>query len=118
MPAEDQPDLWRLGSLIRARVGVAAGTDAPFGGADPWEVIRAAVHRPANSSISEGISLRSALSLFFGLPERPAAARSIAPGEIADLTLLSAPPEEAAATWQNPPVVVTIVDGRPVHITD
>ncbi|WP_327113478.1 amidohydrolase family protein [Nocardia sp. NBC_01730] len=118
VPAGDQPDLWRLGSLIRARVGVAAGTDAPFGGADPWAVIRAAVRRPATSSISEGISLRSALSLFFGPPERPAADRCIAPGEIADLTLLSAPPEEVAATWQNPLVAATIVDGSPVYLAD
>ena len=37
---EDLPDLWRLRSLIDAGVPVAAGSDAPFGGGDPWHVMR------------------------------------------------------------------------------
>ncbi len=47
VPRDDLPDLWRLRSVIDAGVGVAAGSDAPFGGEDPWQVIRAAARRPA-----------------------------------------------------------------------
>ena len=41
----DQPDLWRLASLLAAGVGVAASTDAPFGSPRPWPAIRAAATR-------------------------------------------------------------------------
>lgn len=121
VPASDRPDLWRLGSLLAAGVGVAASTDAPFGGADPWSVVRAAVERGVNSIADEGISPSEAISptaavgLFCGRPDRPALARAIEPGERADLTLLSVGPEDIATVPSTELVTVTVVDGSVVY---
>jgi predicted amidohydrolase YtcJ len=93
---EDLPDLWRLRSLIEAGVGVAAGSDGPFGGADPWHVMRAATRRPANLGPAEAIAPAAALGLFLGEPAAPATPRRVAPGYPADLVLLRCSPEEAA----------------------
>ncbi|MGW5919595.1 amidohydrolase family protein [Nocardia fluminea] len=112
VPDRDRADLWRLGSLLRAGVGVAAGTDAPFGSADPWRLVHAAVNPDSGRVAAERLSLRSAVSLFFGRPERPASPRTIAPGEVADLTLLAVPPEEVAAMLPHPPITATVVDGQ------
>ncbi|WP_433761302.1 amidohydrolase family protein [Nocardia sp. CA-135398] len=115
VPAEDQPDLWRLRSLLDAGVGVAAGSDAPFGAADPWSVLRAAVHRPPEFRAAEAVSLPKALSLFFGAPESPATPRGIAPGAVADLTLLSVSPDQAAHHLDAELVAATIVAGDLVY---
>ncbi|WP_329411555.1 amidohydrolase family protein [Nocardia vinacea] len=115
VPAADLPDLWRLRSLVDAGVGVAAGSDAPFGAPDPWSVVRAAVHRPAEFHAAEAVSVPKALSLFFGAPDSPAAARWITPGAVADLTLLSVPPDEAAHQLDAGIVAATIVAGDLVY---
>ncbi|MFD0364665.1 amidohydrolase family protein [Nocardia sp. GCM10030253] len=116
VPEADRVDLWRLGSLLKRGVAVAAGTDAPFGSADPWRVLAAATTRQANASGAESISLPRALSLFFGSPDRPARPRTIRPGATADLVLLSAGPEDLVAdpTAGAELVAATIVGGRPV----
>ncbi|MEV5835154.1 amidohydrolase family protein [Nocardia sp. NPDC052112] len=115
VPAEDLPDLWRLRSLLAAGVGVAAGSDAPFGASDPWQVVRAAVHRPPEFHAAEAVSLPTALSLFFGAPDSPATPRRITRGAVADLTLLSVPPKEAAHRLGAEIVAATIVAGDPVY---
>src|ERR1700722_17736610 len=66
VPPGDLPDLWRPGPLIRRGVDVAAGSDAPFGDADPWRAMRAAVHRPALFGRDEAVSPAWALALFLG----------------------------------------------------
>ncbi|MGV9335906.1 amidohydrolase family protein [Nocardia sp. NPDC003726] len=110
--AEEHRDLWRLGSLLAAGVDVAAGTDAPFGSADPWRVIRAAVER---ESLRERISLPAAVALFTGRADRPTVPRTIAPGEPADLTLLHVPPRDVTVPDREL-VAATVVDGTPVHV--
>ena len=67
---EDRPDLWRLRTLIDGGVAVAAGSDAPFGGADPWHVMRAATRRPANLGPGEAVAPATAIRLFLGEPAR------------------------------------------------
>ncbi|MBB5915430.1 putative amidohydrolase YtcJ [Nocardia transvalensis] len=116
VPADERPDLWRLRSLLAAGVGVAAGTDAPFGDADPWAVIRAAVHRTADPAAPECVSLPTAVALFAGEPQRPARRRTIAPGTLADLTLLRPPPDEVLDTPAPDLVAATIVGGTPVYV--
>lgn len=96
VPAEDRPDLWRLGSLLAAGVGVAAGTDAPFGNPDPWSSMRACTRRPTG----ETTGLARALRLFQGTAAEPARPRHVAPGAVADLILL------------DDPVAATIVGGQ------
>jgi predicted amidohydrolase YtcJ len=108
---EDLPDLWRLRSLIDAGVGVAAGSDAPFGGADPWQVMRAATRRPADLGPREAVDPETAIRLFLGSPTAPARLRAVAPGAPADLVLLRCPPWEAIRSLASDLVAATFVDG-------
>jgi predicted amidohydrolase YtcJ len=112
---EDLPDLWRLRSLIDAGVAVAAGSDAPFGGADPWAVMRAASRRPAGLGPGEAVDPATALRLFLGSPAMPSVPRVIAPGAAADLVLLRSPPREAASSLGSDLVAATIIDGAVVY---
>jgi predicted amidohydrolase YtcJ len=113
---EDQPDLWRLGSLLASGVRVAAGSDAPFGPFDPWVAIRAAVDRRTaggrSLGRSERVSLGTAVGLFAGTAQSPASPRTIKPGQPADLCLLSEP---LVTLPGSPAVVATIVAGLVVH---
>lgn len=120
VPHADHADLWRLGSLLAAGVDVAAGTDAPFGSSDPWSVIRSATGQLTGTRgrrRAESIGLSAAVSLFLGRPDRPARARTVDRGEVADLTVLAVPPEDVDSTPSSELVAVTIVDGDIVHRT-
>jgi predicted amidohydrolase YtcJ len=86
---DDLPHLYRCRSLLAAGVHVAAGTDAPFGGADPWAAMRAAVGRDLNPD--ERVDPATALALFLGSPTSPATPRRVAVGAPADLVLLHVP---------------------------
>ncbi|HEY1665938.1 MAG TPA: amidohydrolase family protein [Trebonia sp.] len=112
VPPDDLPDLWRLRSLIDAGVDVAAGTDAPFGGEDPWQVMRAAVRRPRLSGTDEGVPPARALALFLGEPAAPSARRLIARGRPADLALLRAGPREVLGSLASDLVAATFIGGE------
>jgi predicted amidohydrolase YtcJ len=111
---EDRPDLWRLRSLIDQVVAVAAGTDAPFGGADPWAVMRAAVRRPADLGPGEAVGPVTAIRLFLGQPAAPGVDRLVATGHPADVILLRCPPGEAVRSLASDLVAATFVAGRQV----
>jgi predicted amidohydrolase YtcJ len=113
--AADLPDLWRLRSLIDGGVGVAAGSDAPFGGADPWSAMRAATRRPPGLGPGEAVDPVTAIGLFLGSPTAPAVPRVIGPGARADLALLRCPPREAVRSLASDLVAVTIIDGEVVY---
>jgi len=115
---EDQPDLWRLRSLIDGGVAVAAGSDAPFGGADPWHVMRAAIRRPANLGPGEAVSPATALRLFLGEPAAPGVPRLVAPGYPADFILLRCPPAAAARSLASDLVAATFIGGGQVYRRD
>ncbi|MFE9924542.1 amidohydrolase family protein [Streptomyces sp. NPDC005774] len=108
--ADDRPHLYRCRTLAEAGIPVAAGTDAPYGTADPWAVIRAAVGRDDG----EAIGRRAALDLFLGDPGRPGRARRVSAGSPADLCLLHVPLREALGTLSGETVRLTLVGGRPV----
>lgn len=74
---------------------MAAGSDAPFGGADPWHVMRAATSRPADLGPGETVDPATAIRLFLGEHTAPGVPRLVAPGYPADLVLLRCPPWEA-----------------------
>jgi len=112
---EDLPDLWRLRSLTEAGVEVAAGSDAPFGEADPWHVMRAATRRTSGLGPDEAIPPARALGLFLGEPAAPATPRRVAPGRPADLVLLRCPPDEAARSLAADLVAATFVAGELVY---
>jgi len=86
---DDLDSLYRCRSLLDAGVAVAAGTDAPFGGADPWAAMRAAVARDLGPA--ERVDAATALGLFLGAADAPATRRRIEPGAPADLCLLGVP---------------------------
>jgi predicted amidohydrolase YtcJ len=95
----DMPDLWRLRSLLDAGIKVAAGSDAPFGGADPWQAAAAAARRPRFSRTDEAVSPALALSLFFGNAAAPATPRQIAPANPPTSSSSASPRLRRSAPW-------------------
>ncbi len=116
VPAAEHKQLWRVASLVHAGVPVALSTDMPFGDGDPWAAMRAAVHRMTPSEvvlgIDERVSARTALTMFFGQPEQPTRPRAVAPGEPADLCVLSVPPDIALAELDAEMVAATVIRGE------
>jgi predicted amidohydrolase YtcJ len=115
--AEDQPDLWRCGSLIAAGVPVGASTDAPFGPADPWPAIVAAVQRRTESGRllggDERVGAEVALGLFLTpLADPGGAPRRVVEGAPADLCLLDGPLADVLAAPSSRRVAATIAAGR------
>ncbi|MEU6352705.1 amidohydrolase family protein [Streptomyces sp. NPDC047072] len=111
---DDRPHLYRCRTLTEAGVPVAAGTDAPYGTADPWAVMRAAAERDDG----EAIDRRRALGLFLGEPQHPAMERRLTVGTTADLCLLHVPLRAALDALSADTVRATLVDGRPAHSLD
>jgi predicted amidohydrolase YtcJ len=115
IPADEQEQLWRVASLMRAGVPVAASTDAPFGALDPWAAMRAAVTRDTRCGHvlgpQERIAPLAALSMFLGSAVRPARPRRVAPGQPGDLCVLSVPPADALRTLASDMVLATVVAG-------
>lgn len=89
LDADELGDLYRLGSLQRQGIRVLAGSDAPYGDADPWVAIRAATDRRARGGAvigaSEAISRAAALDLYRAYP--------MAPGAPANLVVFAWPHE-------------------------
>lgn len=61
-------DLYRLGSLLRGGVQVLGGSDAPYGDANPWIALRAALDRRTRNGavigLDEVINQSAALALY------------------------------------------------------
>ena len=114
VPVEDHPHLWRLASLLRAGIPMAASTDAPFGGMDPWAAMRAAVQRTtAGGEVlgpDERVSADEALRLFLGHPDHPSVPRTVEVDQPGDLIVLT--PTAAVETLASDMVAATIVGGR------
>ncbi|WP_157218535.1 amidohydrolase family protein [Flavisphingomonas formosensis] len=108
--------LYRLRGFVDAGIRLAAGSDAPFGGIDPWRAMAAAVDRPAAFGADERLSPEQALALFTGQAEDPGGmARRVAVGEAADLCLIDRPWREARGALAAVRVRATLVGGRIVH---
>jgi len=112
-------DLYRLSSFARVGIALAAGSDAPFGGADPWAAMRAAVsRRTADGKViggGEALSPEDALGLFLAAPQDLARQRRIVPGEPADLCLLAVSWQIARSRLSAGDVRATIIGGEIVH---
>ncbi len=119
VPADEHHELWRVASLLAADVRVALSTDMPFGHADPWEAMRAAVFRTTGAGTllgaDERISPRAALEMFFGAADAPGVQRRIAPGQLGDLCILAARPEEVLGELDSGMVAATIVAGAVIN---
>jgi predicted amidohydrolase YtcJ len=87
--AADRPLLYRLQAWRDAGVRLAGGSDAPFGGLNPWAAMAAAVNRPPGFGAGEALTPEAALGLFLGPPDDPGGAlRQVAVGTVADLCLI------------------------------
>lgn len=119
VPAAEQHELWRLASLLSAGVPVALSTDSPFGDADPWAAMRAAVHRRTCSgrvlTASERVAPATALRLFHGTATAPTTPRTVAPGQPGDLCVLSLSPQQVLADLDADAVLATVIDGALAH---
>lgn len=119
VPADEHCQLWRVGSLCDAQIPVALSTDTPFGDADPWAAMRAAVHRttPTGRVLGAGerIDAATALGMFLGSPQQPDVPRRLTVGMSADLCVLSAPPRDVLATLDASLVAATVHDGAVVY---
>ncbi|GFG73950.1 amidohydrolase family protein [Mycobacterium botniense] len=119
VPGDEQPQLWRLKSLIAAGVPVAGSTDAPFGALDPWAAMRAAVSRETATGTvlgpDERIAPDQALTLFLGHPERPAQPRRIEVGQPGDVCVLAVPPARALTELSADTVAATVIGGELVY---
>jgi predicted amidohydrolase YtcJ len=112
----DQPSLYRCATLRAAGVGVAAGTDAPFGPPDPWAAARAGTWRETRSGAVLGplerIDAASSLSLFFGSADAPARPRTVSSGALGDLCVLFTPRRESLRELRAENVAATVVAGE------
>lgn len=111
----DLPDLHRLASLRRAGLRVAASSDAPYGDADPWSTIAAAVERVTDAGMpfgpDEAMEPIDAVALLTGTARDPATPRRLIPGEPADLVVVDGTWSELA---RRPRVQVTVRGGAPI----
>ena len=115
--ARDRAWLYRCAGWLDAGVALGAGTDAPFGAADPWRAMRAAVDRRTRGGrglgAGESLSPERALELFTTHPEAPGAApRRVEVGLEADLCLLERPWAQARERLSGDDVRATWVGGE------
>ena len=113
----DQPWLYRGRGFLDAGVPLGAGTDAPFGGCDPWAAMRAAVHRTTESGHSmgtgEALTPERALALFTSSLDAPGRERPpLAAGQAADLVLLDRPWKSARQSLDAAQVRATLAAGE------
>lgn len=113
VPEVDRPWLYRCSGFLAASVRLGGSTDAPFGHADPWRAMQAAVSRTTRGGVlmdpDECLTPERALALFTTALDAPGGEpRRVAPGAPADLCLLDVPWRDArgalssdrvAATW-------------------
>ncbi len=119
IPAAEWPHLYRLKSFQTAGIPLAGGSDSPFGAADPWAAMQAAVtRRTAHGELlglCEALTPEAALALFLADPADLTRRRQISAGAAADLCLLSQPWRALRENLSAATVRATFIDGRLVH---
>jgi predicted amidohydrolase YtcJ len=117
-PAE-WPQLYRLRAFADAGVTCAGGSDTPFGSADPWAAMAAAVSRKTRRGqvlgLNEALTPEAALNLFLADPLRLGQTRRIAVGMPADLCLLDRPWRAARTNLSAALVKATWIGGRLIY---
>jgi predicted amidohydrolase YtcJ len=113
------PILYRLRAFRNAGVTLAAGSDAPFGGTDPWTAMQAATSRQTRAGAplgaAEALTPEAALDLYLGAPRNLAMRRRVEAGAPADLCLLDRPWSRARMALGSVQVRATVIGGRVVH---
>lgn len=115
VPQNDHKNLWRLAAFQKAGLTMAAGSDAPFGGVNPWKAMDTAVNRPSGFGAGEALTPEAALDLYLkpthAAFEKP---RRIEVGHPADLCLLTQPWAAARKNLSSVSVKATWVAGKQV----
>lgn len=116
---DDRAHLYPCASLLAIGIETAAGTDAPYGDADPWRSVAAAIDRRTRSGVvlgpDERVAPSTALALFLGHPDRPGGpVRRVVAGAAADLCLLDGPLRVVLAEPDAERVRRTWVGGEPL----
>ncbi len=112
--------LYRAGAFRRRGVRLAAGSDAPYGCADPWFAMRAAVSRRTDGDVvigaDEALPPAEAVALYAGGAHDPGSG-SIAPsiGDAADLCLLDVPWDTALENLDARHVALTLCGGEVIY---
>lgn len=113
-----RPHLYRLRAFLDAGVTLAGGSDAPFGGHDPWAAMTAAISRRTRQLAvigeHEALSPEEALDLYLRAPQALSERRHVAVGARADLCLLDRPWRQACKNLSSAHVRATFIDGRQV----
>lgn len=113
---DDLPHLWPLKSFLDARVRLAAGSDAPFGGFNPWKVMARAVARPEGLGPDEAVTAEQALELYTKPAEYAGGkARTVLKGAAADLCLLDRSWSDARDGLADVSVRATWIAGEMVY---
>jgi len=117
--AEDIALLYPYASLLAADIPTCASSDAPYGSADPWQVIMSAVARRTTEGTVIGADERveawTALAGYLAPPDSPGGPpRRVSPGEPADLVLLDRPLAGALTDPRAEHVRSVWIAGRPV----
>ncbi len=117
---EEQADLYRCASLLAAGVPVAASSDAPYGPADPWLGMTAAIGRRTRLGHALGtrerVSPKRALALYLDEASAPGRRpRPVTVGAPADLCLLDRPLDAGLATLSADSVVLTLLNGEVIY---
>ncbi len=118
--AEDLPHLYRLQTLLAHGIPLGLSTDAPYGDADPWAAMRAAVSRRTAAGVllgaSERLAPEQALAGFLAPAASPGGApAALAVGSVADLCLLALPWRQARLRLDVALVRMTLRDGLPIY---
>jgi predicted amidohydrolase YtcJ len=114
---DDLAHLYPHARLLRAGVRVALSSDAPYGPADPWAVMRSAVERTTRAGTVLGADERvrpaTALAGYLGAPGDPGGPpRRLARGARADLCLLRTPLRQALTRLAGDLVRTVLISGR------
>ncbi|WP_214104040.1 amidohydrolase family protein [Acrocarpospora catenulata] len=120
MLSEERDDLYRYGGLLRAGVPTVASSDAPYGPADPWQVIAAARDRTTETgrpvTPAERVPAEVALDGYLTPGHLPRSGPcTVRPGAAADLVLLDCPLRDVLREPHADRVRMTVIDGRAVH---
>jgi predicted amidohydrolase YtcJ len=117
VPPQEHAWLYRGAEWLRSGVALAAGSDAPYGSANPWVAMQAAVNRCTASGrqlgADEALSAEQALDLYLSPARTPGRNwRRVVVGAPADLCVLDRPWSAARANLGAVRVLATFRRGQ------
>ena len=117
--SEEHPFLYRCKTFLDWGIAFAGSSDAPFGNADPWSTMRAAISRSTRSGQpigqQEALTPEQALALFLGSLSNPGTPQNICVGKPAELCLLTLPWHQARTRLFKEDVRMVFAKGKLIH---